>query len=252
MKPTDVKEKIEMSQEELAEFKEFQAERQRKQEEQKKQSDREAYKELVDEAIDAVSPIANSLSHLIGYSKAKIHDTFKDVLKLKEEVFDEKEGQQSHTWTHSKGHIKIRLGYNVTDDYDDTVSAGIEKVHKYITSLAKDEETQALVDAVLRLLQKDSTTGTLKASRVLQLRKMAEGSKNADFMDGVKIIEQAYRPAKSKEYVRMWVKNAYDEFEPVPLGMTEASNKLLDAFGIDLLKEDLEVLLGVKDEDKLM
>ena len=61
----------------------------------------------------------------------------------------------------------------------------------YIESLAKDDATKALVNAVLRLLSRDGQ-GNIKASRVLQLRKMAEDSGNEQFLEGVKIIEEAF------------------------------------------------------------
>lgn len=132
-------------------------------------------------------------------------------------------------FTTSDGKLRIVLGYNVTDDYDDTVNEGIKKVHDYISSLARDEETQTLVNAVLRLLAKDGKTGTLKASRVLQLRKMAEDSRNAEFIDGVQIIEAAYRPAISKQYVKAQFKDDLNAWQNVHLGMTESVNIELDA-----------------------
>ena len=47
----------------------------------------------------------------------------------------------------------MQIGYRITDGWDDTVNAGIAKVEKYISSLAKDTETAALVDMVFNLLK---------------------------------------------------------------------------------------------------
>lgn len=107
------------------------------------------------------------------------------------------------------------------DNYDDTVDAGIAKVKEYISSLARDEQSKILVETVLKLLSKDSK-GTLKASRVLQLQQMAEKSGNADFIEGVRIIRDAYRPIESKSYVRAEYKSDSGAWVSVPLGMTEA------------------------------
>ena len=74
---------------------------------------------------------------------------------------------------------------------------------------------------VLKLLARDSK-GALKASRVLQLRKMAEESGDDRFMEGVKIIEESYQPAVSKQFVRAEVKNDNGAWVAIPLGMTEA------------------------------
>ena len=101
------------------------------------------------------------------------------------------------------------------------MDAGIAKVKEYISSLARDEQSKILVETVLKLLSKDSK-GTLKASRVLQLQQMAEKSGNADFIEGVRIIRDAYRPIESKSYVRAEYKSDSGAWVSVPLGMTEA------------------------------
>ncbi|MFV0419303.1 MAG: DUF3164 family protein [Dysgonomonas sp.] len=207
------------------------AELRAEQEAQDKQklADREAYKELVDKTTKDVFPTLRLFATLLGAAKKRIYDEFNSALTLKAGLYGVKEGQQSHMFTTSDGKLRIVLGYNVTDDYDDTVNEGIKKVHDYISSLARDEETQTLVNAVLRLLAKDGKTGTLKASRVLQLRKMAEDSRNAEFIDGVQIIEAAYRPAISKQYVKAQFKDDLNAWQNVHLGMTESVNIELDA-----------------------
>ena len=78
-----------------------------------------------------------------------------------------------------------------------------------------------LVSMVLKLLARDAK-GTLKASRIVQLRKIAEESNNDRFMEGVRIIEEAYQPAISKQFVRAEMKNEDGMWVTIPLGMTEA------------------------------
>ena len=80
---------------------------------------------------------------------------------------------------------------------------------------------KALVKMVLRLLARDAK-GTLKASRVVQLRKIAEETGSERFMEGVQIIEEAYQPAISKQFIRAEVKNENGAWVCIPLGMTEA------------------------------
>ncbi len=57
-------------------------------------------------------------------------------------------------------------------------------VKEYIESLADNAKTKSLVSMVLKLLARDAK-GTLKASRIVQLRKIAEESNNDRFMEGV-------------------------------------------------------------------
>lgn len=230
-----------MTADEKAKFDKWQAEEKEKARLVKQQEDRDTYKELVDEAIEAVFPSGRILSQLFSATKKRIYDSFREVIKLKEEIYGVKEGQQSHTWTHGNGKLRVTLGYNVTDDYDDTASAGVQKVHNYISSLAKDAETRSLVNAVLRLLAKDGKTGTLKNSRILALRKMAEESGNADFIDGVDIIDKAYIPVLSKQYIKMWYKNDINEWVSIPMSMTEAKNSDLSLAEYTQLMEVLNV-----------
>ena len=118
--------------------------------------------------------------------------------------------------------MRIVLGNYVTDGYLDTADEGIAMVQNYIKSLAKDEESQILVDMVTRLLSKD-TKGTLKASRIIQLRRMAEKSGAAEFIEGVKIIEEAYQPQTSRTYLKAYCKDEKTgAWVQLPLGMTEA------------------------------
>ena len=128
---------------------------------------------------------------------------------------------QSHTFTNSAGDKRIVLGVYVTDGYLDTAEEGIAIIREYIESLATDEKTKALVGMVMRLLAKDQK-GTLKASRIIQLRKIAEETGNERFLEGVRIIEEAYNPAVSRTYIRAEYKDINGAWNPIPLGMTEA------------------------------
>ena len=142
---------------------------------------------------------------------------------MKSDLFKTKmrNDQRSHTFTNSAGDKRITLGVYVTDGYRDTVEDGIAIVKEYIASLANDEKTQALVNMVFRLLSRDAK-GTLKASRIVQLRKVAEDTGDARFMEGVRIIEESYQPEVSKQCIRAEMKDRNSMWRPIPLGMTES------------------------------
>lgn len=211
---------MEMSTEEAAQFEEFKKEKARKEAEAKKKSDREAYAKLVDETIASSMPGLQDISQAITDRKRLVMDNFKTALELKAEIFGVKDSQRSHTFTNSDGTARITIGQYQLDGYKDTVNEGIAIVKEYLGSLAKDNDSKALVEAVLRLMSRDNA-GNLKASRVLQLRKMAQDSGNERFMEGVRIIEESYSPLASKQFVRAVVKNKDGKWEPIPLGMTE-------------------------------
>lgn len=95
-------------------------------------------------------------------------------------------------------------------------------VKQYIESLATDDKSKMLVNTVLRLLSRDQK-GTLKASRVLQLRKMAEETQDDTFIEGVRIIEESYQPSTTKTFIRAEFKDDKG-WHIVPLSVTEADD----------------------------
>lgn len=212
-----------MTAEEKAEFEAFQAAKAKKAAEEKARADREQYRQLVDDEIERSIPVLEEISGRIKESKQRVMDNFKTILEMKGDLFKTKlkEDQRSHTFTNSKGNKRITLGVYVTDGYRDTVEDGIAIVKEYIESLAKDDKTRSLVSMVLRLLARDAK-GTLKANRIVQLRKVAMETGDDRFMEGVRIIEESYQPEVSKQFIRAEIKNENGMWKPIPLGMTES------------------------------
>lgn len=206
---------------ELDEYNKFKEEKAKKEAEKQAAEQRKAYRQMVDDEIEASMPVLQALSSDIKDKKNNILDNFKAILEMKNELMMTKDGQFSHTFTNSKGTKRITLGVYTLDNYTDTVENGIAMVREYIESLATDDKTRMLVDSVLRLLSRDAK-GTLKASRVMQLRKIANESGNARFLEGVKIIEESYNPTPSRQFIRAEIKDENGAWKSVPLGMTES------------------------------
>lgn len=207
---------------ERQEFEAYRAEKQKREVAAQRKQQRENYATMVDEELRTTLPILQDLSDQIRSIKNTVFDNFDTILKMKAEVLGlTKDDQRSHTFTTSDSKLRLTLGVNTIDGYRDTVEDGIAMVKGYIQSLAKDEISQALVNAVLRLLSRDGQ-GNIKASRVLQLRKMAEETGNEQFIEGVQIIEESYQPTATKKYIRAEYKNDKGAWVIVPLAMTDA------------------------------
>ena len=209
-----------MTAQERQEYEAFKVMMARKAAEAKRKSDREAYTELVDETIAAVMPELTNISEAIAQKKTAAAEAFRGALEMKAELFGVKDDQQSHTFTNSEGTMRITIGHYMLDNYRDTVNQGIAMVKTYIESQARDDASRALVKAILRLLSRDEA-GNLKASRVLQLQKMAEETGDERFIEGVRIIQESYQPTRSKEYIRAAVRDKSGTWMPVPLSMTD-------------------------------
>lgn len=222
-------EQVTMSASERAEWEAFKAEKAKKEAAEQRRQQRETYAQMVDEELSQAIPELLNLSGEIKTVKDAVFGNFAAIIDMKAKLFGTKDGgQYSHTFTNSDSSLRLTLGVNTVDGYRDTVEDGIAMVRAYIESLATDDKSKALVSAVLRLLSRDGQ-GNLKASRVLQLRKMAEESGDDQFLEGVKIIEESYQPSITRRYIRAQRKNPKTGgWINIPLGITD----------VDLLPEN--------------
>lgn len=208
-----------ISAQELEEFRIYKEEKAREERRKALQSD---YVDLVDGEIAAAYGQLSLLSTEMAQIKRAVFDNFRSVIEMKTEQLGlgKEEGQRTHTFTNSDSSLRITLGNYTVDTYRDTVEDGIRMVTDYIESLAKDDASSALVSAVLRLLSRNKS-GQIKASRVLQLRRLAEESGSEQFLDGVKLIEESYMPQVSKSFIRIESKDAETgEWQNIPLSLS--------------------------------
>lgn len=208
-----------ISAQELEEFRRYKEQKAREEQRKALQSD---YVELVDGEIAAAYVQLSLLSTEMAQIKRAVFDNFRSVIEMKTEQLGlgKEEGQRTHTFTNSDSSLRLTLGNYTVDTYRDTVEDGIRMVTDYIESLAKDDASSALVSAVLRLLSRNKS-GQIKASRVLQLRRLAEESGSEQFLDGVKLIEESYMPQVSKSFIRIESKDAdTGEWQNIPLSLS--------------------------------
>lgn len=213
--------KMELTEQEVREFEEFKRAREKKEAAQNAKRNREEYRSMVDVELASAIPYLLEISGNLSKAKTHIFSNFKAILDMKSDIMKlTKDGQRSHTFTDKAGQFRLTLGRYTIDGYDDTVESGISIVKEYLESLAKDEETKDLVSMIMKLLSKDGA-GNLKASRVIQLRQLAENSDNDRFLEGVKIIEESYKPVDSKMFIRAEKRGENGEWVNIPLGMTD-------------------------------
>ena len=220
---------VQMTAEEFAAYQAFKAEQAKKDAEARIEALRTSYAKMSEDFIKRTIKKLKPVSNDIRKKKAEVLEEFSALQKLKAELLDidGKDMPKSHTFTNEAGDARITIGVYETDAYDDTVEEGIAIVKEYIQWLAKDETSAQLVKMVMSLLARNAN-GALKASRITRLMKLAEESGNDRFIEGVKIIQAAYRPAVSRTYIRCEVRNIDPEtqvikdWEALPLGMTES------------------------------
>jgi hypothetical protein len=188
--------------------------------ENQKDQDRKAYKELVNTAVPHLVGTLLAVSQDLSILKLTIFEGLKHLLDLKQDAYQVKQGQQSHSFTDDQGN-GVSYGFRVIDGWDDTVNAGIDKIKEVVESMAKDENSAKLVTVINKLLKKDAK-GNLKSSRVLELRQLAEDLNDEKFTDAVKIIQDAYKPVRSAFFIEAYTTNAQGKKVYIPLSITSA------------------------------
>lgn len=214
-------EKVEMTPEELREFQEFQEAKKRRMEKEAADMRKEEYKQMVEASIYNAYERLILVSEKLKEMKQKVLADFTGAIAMKQDLYGVKTDQRSHTFTNNEGTKRITVGNYTNDGYKDTVNEGIAIVSEVVMSLAKDKESSALVEGIMKLMSKDKT-GNLKASKVIQLRQMAEKLNNLRLLEGVGIIEDSYQPQISKVFIRLEYKDENNQWITIPLGITEA------------------------------
>lgn len=216
--------KYDLSEEEVALLENARAEKAKREAEEKHAQEVKTYKELVDEAVNLTVPEAQDISRILEQKKAAIFERFHSIISMKDELFSgsskAKDGRFTDTFTNKAGTARVTLGFNTNDAYDDTYTAGVEKVKEYIQSLASDDKSRQLAEMVNTLLMERSKAGQLKAQNVLRLESMANEIGDPTFIEGMKIIRDAYRPDRTKQFVKVEVKDESGKFQTVSLNMT--------------------------------
>lgn len=187
-------------------------------EKQKREDDIQAYRDSVDAFCRTTFERLRVISDQMQGAK---NTTFADaaaLISLKEDLYKTKVDRHSNTFTSSDGSKTVALGYRTNDSWDDTVNAGVAKVKSFIASLAKDDDSAALAEMVMNLLAKDRK-GNLKASRVLQLRQIAEKSGYPELLEATDIIQSAYKPVDTCQFISVAYKDEQGVKKVLPLSL---------------------------------
>jgi hypothetical protein len=194
-------------------------------EKQGKQKQYDAYKSDVTKTVGELFPILESVSVSLSRIKKEVYKRTDALVKKKATLYETSINNQSHTFTNEDGTVSITVGFRVNDGWDDTVTAGISKVKKFISKAiggkTDTKQMQFLKETVDKLLTKDAA-GNLKASRVLELKKVAEKIQSKELSDGISIIEKAFRPQRTKNFVSVMYKDKQGKQCILPLSMTDA------------------------------
>ena len=225
---------VEMTPEQLRQFEAFQKQQAEQERQEQLKKTRDTYNSMVDDEIEKAVKFLQNLSEDIRTAKDTVLGNFKTLIEMRKEIDTEHKASKSKSgekkslvFTHKEGSKRIIIGFYVNDDYLASAETGVEMAKSWIESQSTDERSQMLVSIVLDLLAKDKK-GTLNAQNILQLKRKAyefqtQGVDVTTLLEGVRIIEEAYSPTRSKTFVRCYTRDEKnDGWKSVPLGMTES------------------------------
>lgn len=221
---TNDKVAVEMTADELRELQELRAAKARQAEEERRKEELGKYQQLVDAEVTRASRVLRSTSDVLSEAKREVFDNFRAILDLKCDLLRVRDGQRSHTFTTSDDALRLTLGYRCVDGFGDRADDGVAMVKEALADLATDDNARALVNMVLSLLAKDAS-GNLNAQRVLQLQKVATDSGNERIIEGARMIQEAYKPRLTKQFITLEMKNSDNQWVKVPLSMTDVTYK---------------------------
>ena len=199
-----------------------------KKEKERIRGERAVYKGMVDERVKTLWPKLQYASDKLTEVKAEVCREMGALVAMKAELYGREEDQPTHSFTTSDGLFTIQIGQNVNDGWDDTVHTGEAKVKAYIEGLAKDDDSKFLMKALMQRLSKNKQ-GNLKASNVMQLKKLADERGDQVLIDAVQIVIDAYRPVLTAVFIRCEYRDNQMQKQMLPLSITEAPFLELDA-----------------------
>ncbi|MGN0235810.1 MAG: DUF3164 family protein [Paludibacteraceae bacterium] len=216
---------VEMTAEEMALWESVRAKKAAEDAKARREQEIATYKSLVDDAVRETVPEAQCIQETMVRQKQRIIERFAAVIAMKNQLFAGKktlrDGRFTDTFTNSDGTARVTVGYRTIDNYDDTYTLGVDMVEQYISSLATDADSQRLADMVRMLLRERGAQGQLKAQNVLRLDKIAQESGNDTFIEGMRVIRDAYKPIQSKQFVKVEVKHPEtNEWVNIEMNMT--------------------------------
>ena len=135
-----------------------------RQEREERRNNKEAYLDLVDSQIKLSMPKVKFISDQIREVKEEMFNNFKAAIEMKRDLYGERiDSNQTHTFTNKEQNQRITLIRYMLDDWDDTVTAGLDLVKQRLESYAVDENSASLVRQLLTLISKNKK-GDLRAN----------------------------------------------------------------------------------------
>lgn len=209
---------VQMTDAEWQEYQKMLTEKEEREKAQQRKADRDAYRQISEEAVDESFVDIKALYEQMQATKRKVMGRFQSILKMRNEAFDTDSKQGQYSFINKDCTQRIILGRYKKYMHDTTAESGIEMVKAYLETLGTDPESQKLVRIILDLLS-ENAQGELEPDKILQLDRYAEEFGSDQFSEGVRIIKESLIFDWTKYFFRAEEKDAEGAWKSIPLSM---------------------------------
>ena len=163
-----------------------------------------SYKLMQDEFLEDLLPGLYSFSLQQADMVTHAHKSMASLVDLKQDLYEVKEDQNSHTFTHRKGLGSVTIGYNTIIRFDGTEAEGVKIIKNYIKKLSADDEKRKILGNLLNTFMKPDKKGNLNPARIAELNNQKQEVNDEEFSRGVDIIVNAQVVVRSSLFVKGW------------------------------------------------
>lgn len=168
--------------------------------------------ELTEQVVDSHIDSFVNIQGITNESIVKLFNDAEAIIDARTETYGNKKREQdSHTFTKRDGTASIKIGWNIKPTFDGTEAEGIAKVKEYMSSLAGDDDNEKIMMSFLNTFLKTDVQGNYNPKLVRKLNEKRDEAKNAQFSEGMDIIEKAIVDVRTSMYARGY---KLVEFEP--------------------------------------
>lgn len=192
----------------------------KKQADLKRTEDVKTFKDMIDGMLEETAPACMNFGKMQTEMVDKVFSRCATIIELKKDLYNFDEKQASHTFTSRTGNASITIGYNEIPSFDSTVDVGVQKIHKFLASLSKDDENRAKIEKVLSTLTKKNKKGELNPTKVIALSELKSDMDDELFSEGVDIVVASQFKTRTSMYVRGWYRTIGEDNKEVKVNFS--------------------------------
>jgi hypothetical protein len=161
------------------------------------------YEALRNETIDKLVTRAVVLSNMLKDFKTGVFDDLSTLYDLlKEYSSRHADGKGNFTIESQDGDYKIEFSRQTLGSFDERADQAAFHIIDFVNSRwSGDVETKELITGIL-----ERSKGKFDIKQIQKLYAMEAKFNDPNWLEGIRLFKEAWRPSETKDYTRFWVK----------------------------------------------